>query len=262
MAALGDVLNIGSDVLGIGEGVAQFVTGLKKEKQDDLELSQLKRPFYKIQDEYVQNRNLAANSAETGLPSATKKYLTSENQKGLSASFATLMQGGGSPNDIAKLFNTYSSSLNQTAAQDAAAHLENIQYFMSANKDLAGQKNIQFGINELQPYENKLKELTERKAADETTKWGGIGTAIGSTGAAGTSLSNADLYKMLFGTGNPSGTTGKVSFSSVDKPSVDTPNSVDPSIANPNPAGFVAPSVAPRYNGIDMSSYYNPQFNI
>lgn len=231
-SALSNGLPIVSQSLGVGEGVAQFITGSKKESEDSAELSRLKRPFYKIQNEYLQNRDITANLAESGLPASTKNYFTQEAQKGLSASISAIMQGGGSPTDIAKLFSAYGSSIDSTAAQDAQLKLQNIQYFMGANKDLAGQKNIQYGINELQPYEQQLKNLNERKAADEQTKWGGINTAIGSLSAAGTSASNSDLYGRL--------------FNGQDTPAPQLPNPFTVGNYNPIPTVPLVPTQAPQ----------------
>lgn len=199
--SVADALNIASPVLGAVEGVANFFSNRKKEREDEEALQRLKRPFYKIQDEYFQNRNIAANIAESGLPESTKNYVTQENQRGLSAGIDAILSGGGSPSDVSKLFSAYSNSINSLGAKDAESKISNIQYFMGANKDLAGQKNIQFGVNELQPYEEKLKQLNENLKVDQTNKFGAVDTAIGSLGALGTTLSNKDLYKMLFGAG-------------------------------------------------------------
>ncbi len=89
-------------------------------------------------------------------------------------------------NMVSSLFDKYNRNTAGLASEDAQAHQKNIQYFMKANSDLAGQKTTQFVVNELQPYENKLKELTERVASDKANIWGGIQTAVGSASAAGT----------------------------------------------------------------------------
>lgn len=185
--------NVGAEAL----GAVQFFSSLGKEKKDKQELAALHAPFYKIQNEYLQNQNIAAEQAQQGLPTDTKDYLTTESQRGLGTSLSAINAGGGSPNDIARVFSNYQSSTAATAAQDAQAHVQNIQYYMNANKDVAGQKTIQWAVNEKQPYESKLKELTERRAADETSKWGGLTTAIGSAIGAGTAGQNKGLLAML-----------------------------------------------------------------
>lgn len=186
--------NIGAEAL----GAAQFFTGNSKLKKDRAELAALKTPFYKIQDEYLKNQNIAEQQAGQGLSTDTKNFLTEEGESGLGTSISAINAGGGNPNDIARLFDTYQKNTRAIGAEDAATHQKNIEYYMGANKDLAAQKTIQWGVNEKQPYENKLKELTERRAADEQTKWGGLSTAVTSALGAGIGGQNKDLIKGLF----------------------------------------------------------------
>lgn len=174
--------------LGIVAGGAQFFDALAKEKKAKAELSRLSTPFYKIQKGYEQNLNQAGVMAGGGMPAASKDYYTSESQRGLGASISSILQGGGSPDSISKIFDVYNKSIDQTAVKDATQRIENIKYFQTANKDYAGQQNIQWGVNEYQPYQNKLKEITQRREAAEKNKWGGIQTAVGSLSALGTSL--------------------------------------------------------------------------
>lgn len=192
---LGGGLSIASAGAGIIEGGIEMISGAKKLKKDKEELSRLNRPFYKIQNEYYENKNIAASNAMSGLPEETKKYLTDKSDQGLGAGIEGILKAGGRPEDIGKLFSVYKDSIDKTGAEDADRHLKNIEYYMEANKNLAGQKNIQFGINELQPYEEKLKEITQRRAADEKSIWDGANTIIGSTSALGTSMSNQSLIK-------------------------------------------------------------------
>lgn len=181
-----DVLNPISEAAGVVAGEAQAISGGVNLKKDKAELSNLKRPFEKVQDEYYQNKNISEVEAQGGLPSATRDFYTSESQRGLGAGISALLQGGGDMNMISSLFDKYNRNTAGLAAEDAQAHQKNIQYFMKSNADLAGQKTTQFVVNELQPYENKLKELTERVSADKANIWGGIQTAVGSAAAAGT----------------------------------------------------------------------------
>lgn len=197
MADLSSVLNIGSDVLGAGEGIYQLFNSIGKEKKDEQELDALKQPFYKIQDEFFQNKNIAEGLAGQGLTGDTKNYVTTESQRGLGTSLGALSEAGGDPNNFAKVLSTYNDSITKNASLDAETHLKNIDYFFNANKDLAGQKITKQSLDELQPYERKLKELTERKAADETSAYNGANLITGSVNAAGTAMQNNDLLKTL-----------------------------------------------------------------
>lgn len=187
---VGGAITIGSAALGVLEGGLQTVQGFGEEKRTKRELARLQKPYYKIQDEYFQNRNVAGVQAGQGMTSTAKDYLTTESERGVGANLAALTQLGGSPNDAAKLFDSYYNTINRTAAQDSEAQLNNIKYFIDQNSNVAKQKQIQWAVNEYQPYQAKLKELTERRAAAKQNEFGGLTTAVGSLSALGTAVSN------------------------------------------------------------------------
>lgn len=170
------------------------------EKKADEELASLKRPFYKVQNEYYQNRNLAQEQAQGGLTATAKDYYTNQTERGLGTGISAIQQTGGSPNDIAKLFDNYENGLFNVAAQDSMLQKQNIGQLMATNKDLAGQKTIQWSLNELQPYENKLKELTQRKGAAQINANNALNSAVGTIGATSTGLQNQKLLDKLFAT--------------------------------------------------------------
>lgn len=192
---LGGGLVAASAIMGVVQGGAQLYSGLHKLKKDKEELAKLKTPYYKVQDEYYQNRNMANAMAQGGLPAATRDYATTEGQRGLGAGISGILGAGGDANDISHLFDSYDRSIDRISSADAQAHLENIKYFTQANKDLAGQKTTAWGINEYKPYQDKLSELTNRRAADEKSAWNGASGIIGSIGALGTSMQNTDMLK-------------------------------------------------------------------
>lgn len=232
---IGKVASPVSAGLGILEGGIQLFSSIGKERKDREALNKLQQPFYKIQDEYIQNKNLSESQAQGGLPTATKDYLTGESQRGLSAGISGVLQSGGSPNDINKLFDTYNKSIDRTAAEDAEVHQKNIDYFMGVNKDLAGQRVTQWALNKYQPYQEKKKQLSENILADKTNAYGGANTAIGSVGALGTSLENNSLLKMLFKTNNSSSKDG---------------------YSSPNPTDPFNPAM------VSSTDYINPNINL
>jgi hypothetical protein len=189
------VLGVAAPILGIGEGAFQLFNSIGKEKKDKAELDALKQPFYKIQDEFYQNRNIASGLASQGLAPDQLNYLTTESERGLGTSLGSISEAGGDANSYAALLGTYTDSIRKNAALDADTHIKNIDYFMNANKDLAGQKITKQSLDELQPYERKLKELTERKSADETSAYNGANLGIQSLDALSTATSNDDLKR-------------------------------------------------------------------
>ncbi len=223
---LGAALQVGSAAVGAVKGVADFFSANSEMKRAEEERKKLVQPFYKIQNEYFQNRNIAASNAESGLPESTKNYLTQESQRGFGTALgATQANGGMGGNDAGRLYDTYLNHLDKTAAEDAQAKIGNINMFMTANKDLAGQKTTKWALDEYKPYERKLKEITQRIAAAKMNKNNALNMAIGSAGAAGTALSNNDLMNKLFPSGGSGGaeSLGRVAMAN---PSLITSNSV------------------------------------
>lgn len=206
---LGGALSIGSAALGVAKGLGDLIGGHSEEKKIQADIDRLQQPFYKIQNEYVQNRNIGANLATSGLPEETKNYYTTQSEKGLGAGLGYLNQAGGTPNDAARLFDIYNNSISKVAAEDATQRVANIQNFFNLNKELAGQKTMKWALDEYQPYQRKLKELTERMAAAKINANNGANLAIGSLGATGTALSNNDLMSKLF-SNTQSGTSNYV----------------------------------------------------
>lgn len=174
-------------------------------------LSQLKQPFYRVQDQYFQNRNEAGQLATEGLPSAAKDYMTTEASRGLGTGIGAIQEQGGSPNDISKLFEGYDRSINRIGAEDAQAQIDNIRYFMNVNKDLAGQKTTQFLVNELQPYEEKVKQYTQNIGNAKQNLAGHANSAIGAGSALATSFENQDLLNRLFPKAGPQGKLSGIS---------------------------------------------------
>jgi len=159
------------------------------DKEAAREGAALRRPFYQIQPEYQQNVNVAKEMAGQGFSSAETTAMNQQRERGLSSSILAEQEGGGGPNEGARLAQVFSDSLTSQAAQDAQLHMQNIKFFTDANKDLAGQKNTQWAVNELQPFETKLKEIQDRRIAAQTNQNNAINDVIGSASAAATGIS-------------------------------------------------------------------------
>lgn len=178
-----------SSLAATGLGIIKGFTGLSDYKKARAEQDALKDPFYKIQDEYLQNRNIAANQAGQGLASDTRDFLSTESERGLGSA----LQDNQNPSNTGKLLDSYFRSLGRTASEDANEHSKNIQLFMDRNKDVAGQKVMQWALNEKQPYENKLKQIQERMAAGKQNEWSGFSEAVAGWSGAGTAAMNSQL---------------------------------------------------------------------
>lgn len=225
---------------GLALGAAKFISSSAAQKRDRKAQEALKRPFYKVQDEYFQDRNIAAEMATTGLPIDVTNQLARERSRGLATSLDALKQTAGGANNFAALNKGFDDSLLNQASVTAQQQQKNIEYFMQVNKDLAGQKTTQFGVNELQPYESNLKQSNERLAADEQNKWSGASEAIGSLSAIGTGMQNQKLLNQLFKNQNGTGIEEPYKIAPTDVSSM-SPNT---SLGIPNVAAS-APAANP-----------------
>lgn len=177
---------------GISLGTAAYkgIKANQANKAAKREGEALQRPSYQVPVEDIQNRNIAAGMAQGGLSVDEKGYLQEERNRGLGTSLEALREGGGNPNDFARLNSIFDDSLKSQAALDAQQHVQNIQFFTKANQDLAGQKTTQWGINELQPYESKLKEIQDRRIAAQTNLNNAVDEGTGSASAAVTAYNS------------------------------------------------------------------------
>ena len=189
---LGGLVTAGA-VLGVASGVGKTIFGANELKKTKAELGSLKMPGYQIQPEYYTNERLSAALAQGGLTQQAKDYYTDESGRGLGAGISAVLRTGGSPNMVGDLLDKYNQGIQQISVADAEKQQGNIRQYMDTAKTLAGQKTMQWAINEYQPYQNKLKELTQRRAAAYQNVFGGIGDVASSFAAIGTGQQNAGL---------------------------------------------------------------------
>jgi hypothetical protein len=217
----------------------KFLKSKSQDKSAAAEGAALRRPSYQIQPEYYENRNIAAQQATGGLSSAEKTYAGEQRERGLSSSLEALKQTGGGPNDFSQLSHVFDDSLKSQSALDAQLHLKNINFFTQTNKDLAGQKTTQRAVNELQPYETKLKEIQDRRIAAQTNENNAINEEIGSLSAGATGFNS-------FMKTNPAGATS---------PPGPAASPYNRTFGLADTGGGVAGSPASQFPTIDSNSY-------
>jgi hypothetical protein len=169
-----EALAIGQGLIGAGQAVAGLIDKGKAKR----ELASLKSPFYKIQEELLQNRDIAAQQAQLGVPQEVKDYLTTETQRGLGTSLMAANNQRLGANSIAELFDRYQRGVQSNAAQQAQMTAAQINRFMEANTAVAGQKIMQWTINEFNPYQNRIKNLQARIAQNNATIGSGISNLL------------------------------------------------------------------------------------
>lgn len=180
-------------VAGVSAGVSLY-KGIKAHSADKAaarEGSAMKRPFYSVPSEDIINRNIWREQAGQGLSSGEKQYAGEQRERGFSSSAHALSETGASVDQFGELSHIFDDSLKSQSALDAQLHKQNIEMFTKANSDVSAQKGIQFGINELQPYESKLKEIQDRRIAAKTNENSAVNEEIGSLTAAATGINSA-----------------------------------------------------------------------
>jgi hypothetical protein len=177
---------------GVSLGTAVY-KGLHASAQDrkaKREGEATKHPFYSTPTEDIINRNILGVNAEGGLSSAEKQYAGEQRERGLSTSTHALSETGAGVNQFGELNQVFADSLKSQSALDAQEHKQNIDMFTKANSEISAQKGIQFGINELQPYESKLKEIQDRRIAAQTNENNAVNEGIGSASAIATGVNS------------------------------------------------------------------------
>jgi len=210
-----DPLSMVASGAGVLTGAIQAISGGVNLRKDKAELSRLSQPFYKIQDEYLNNERSAAGLAGQGLTSAAKDLYTDTAGRGLGAAVGGVTATGGSPNDIGAIFDKYLQSTRAVGAEDSQRQIENIKYYHQVGKELAGQKTMKWTLDQYKPYQNKLKELTQRIGADKQNIWGGINAVVGATQAGITASQNQDLLKGLYKSSSSPGQSGMPSLGAI-----------------------------------------------
>lgn len=195
-------------IAGVVVAGAKIFAAAKKDKADKAELARLKPSFYKIQDAYYQNRNIAESRASGGLDAADQFEL-GEGQRGLSSVFSNINQAGGmSVNKAGELLDSYNKNIRSIGVDSAEKQAKNIEYFMQKNKDLAGQQTTQWGVNEYAPYENKLKQLQQSRQVNQQNIWSGVGDVAGAISSYATGQQNQGMINRLFKNSDPYATGG------------------------------------------------------
>lgn len=175
------------------KGIFNVFKGGSDYKRAKNEMDKMVRPFYKIQEEYVKNKDIAASMAQQGLPQQTLDYFTTEAQRGLGSTLETMENLGGSPNDINAALDVYTRSIGRTAAEDAMKQTENINNFIKQQSELAAEKTKAWHFNEWQPYADKQALLAQQMGIAAARKEKGLEGILGSATNAITAIQNNDL---------------------------------------------------------------------
>jgi hypothetical protein len=160
------------------------------------------RPTFDIQKEYFENRDIAANMAQRGLSDQALSFYGDQAGRGLSASAAATLQGGGGINALQGQLDTYQQGIRSIAAQDAELQNNNIKFFTDRNADLAKQKVQKWVIDKYEPFKDTAKAAAQERAAGLQNINTGVSEGLGVVSNAAMAGLNKDLLQGASGASN------------------------------------------------------------
>lgn len=171
-----------------GAGIAKAISGARQASRGRaIERSNV-RPDYDISEEYFENRDIAAEMAQSGLGADALNFYRTGAERGLTSSLSAVLQAGGGPNSVAGLYDAYQQGIGGIAAADAQAETNNIRYFLDRNTDVATQRTMQWTLDEYEPYKDRARLASELQRQGTENVFSGIsqvGGAVSSFGKAG-----------------------------------------------------------------------------
>ena len=169
-------------------------------------INNLQQPMYNIPSLYGDNLGLAEQNASQGLSQDSLNAFTQNNQQNFASATNAILQGGGSINDIGKLYGQANTAEVGLIAQDEALRDKHLEQLYERRQEMAGQLTTQWRLN----YYNRWKD---QAAANAMLLQGAVGMPTGAqsikegvTGAVDTGLQAYDdgLFNGLWGNKNDS----------------------------------------------------------
>lgn len=113
-------------------------------------------PNYDISEQYYNNLGLAESQfAQGGISPEALAQLAQVSQQNLTASTSAILQGGGSVNDISKLYGIADTANKSLIIPNEQLKLQKLTNLMEARKDLAGQEIMQYKVNQLDRWKDR-----------------------------------------------------------------------------------------------------------
>lgn len=200
---------IGAGVAVAGLGYSVYNSESQKAKANQIEKG-LKQPQYEIPPEFYQNRNLARQMAQLGLPSAQYNNNLNQINASQAAGLATAQRSGNPGAGISSITGQTNTALNNLNAEDAQARNSNERYYIDQNSQVANQKLQQQQANVFDPYTQHYNEMqayrgagmqNENTAVQDASQLGGYALQYGLM--PNSSVTNQPAYPFNTRSGNP-----------------------------------------------------------
>lgn len=151
-------------------GVAQLIKG-KKLAQENV------RPGYDIPDEIRQNLSQAQMQALEGLPAEVKNQYMQNLQRSAQFGLSAMSSRKAGLAGLSSLVQNQNDAYSNLMAQDAQAQQANLQELMNQRSNMAAYQDKRFGLNQLDPYNQKAEAAQAMKGAGLQNIMGGLQSA-------------------------------------------------------------------------------------
>lgn len=194
-------------IAGAGLGYYQAQQGKSK-------LEELERPEYEIPDEYFQVLSSAERRAAEGMPQEQKREFVDNLARSRQAALRAGETRIGGLMNVVDLQLQEQSAYSNLVSKDAQMRRQAQQYADQMQLNIAKQREKQFAVNELQPYQQQLQSAQAMVGSG----YQNIGGAINTATTAGT------IYS---GTGSDGGSQGQTTQPSSGPPAGGSPYAYD-----------------------------------
>lgn len=194
----GAAANAGQTISGVVSGIV----GLGQKRQAKKLLRNLHRPDYVIPGEVLQNQKNAQIAANTGLPSQQYAQAMQNISRQQNQALAGSQDRRGGLMTVAANQQYGNDAAVKLGVANANARMQNRQTLYGINNQVAGYRDKQFDINQMQPYKEKFSYAMNLKGAGNQNLLSGVDKLIG--GATGFAGSGGGSSNGLFGGGSSS----------------------------------------------------------
>ena len=146
-------------------GMGQMAFGAVQTQKAKKALAKLERPEYEIPEEILQNLSIAERMALEGLPAQERQLFVEDIQRSIQTGGALLQERGLGVAGVTGLVQEQTDAFRGLLQMDVAARKEGQAAAATARGSLAGFKEREFQINQLEPYLQESLRLEAERAA-------------------------------------------------------------------------------------------------
>jgi len=172
---------IGPAIQAVG-GLGQIGFGISQEQKAQRQLKELERPEFEIPEEILQNLSTAERMALEGLPAQERQLFVEDIQRAIQTGGTQLQERGLGVAGVTGLVQQQTDALRGLLQMDVQAKREGESRLAEARSSVAGFKEKEFQLNELDPYLQESLQAQSLQGAGLQNIFTGIGT-LGSAGA-------------------------------------------------------------------------------